>query len=75
MASPAPSTNAYAQLGREWLQRQACQTASVHQQLAEHSLHEFTRQLWRHVDPSSFCDNWHLGAICEYLEAVPSLPT
>ncbi len=70
MASPAPSTNAYAQLGREWLQRQACQTASVHQQLAERSLHEFTRQLWRHVDPSSFCDNWHLGAICEYLEAV-----
>ncbi len=40
------------------------------QELAERSLREFTRQLWPWVDPSPFRDNWHIGAICEHLEAV-----
>ncbi|MCY3784597.1 MAG: phage terminase large subunit [Chloroflexi bacterium] len=38
--------------------------------LAERSLHEFVRQMWRYVDPAPFRDNWHLGVICEHLEAV-----
>ena len=40
------------------------------QELAERSLREFTHQLWPWVDPSPFRDNWHIGAICEHLEAV-----
>lgn len=39
---------------------------------AERSLWEFTRQLWRQVVPATFRDNWHLGAVCEHLEAVTS---
>ncbi len=40
------------------------------QELAERSLHEFVRQMWRWADPSPFVDSWHIGAICERLEAV-----
>ena len=42
----------------------------IDQELAERSLHEFTRQLWPWVDPSPFRDNWHIGVISERLEAV-----
>jgi predicted phage terminase large subunit-like protein len=28
------------------------------------------RQAWAHVDPDPFIDGWHIGAICEHLEAV-----
>ena len=31
---------------------------------------EFIRQMWRYVDPAPFKDNWHIGAVCEHLEAV-----
>jgi predicted phage terminase large subunit-like protein len=35
------------------------------------SLFEFTRAAWNIVDPAMpFRDNWHVGAICESLEAV-----
>ncbi len=40
------------------------------QELAERSLWEFTRQMWRWADPAPFQDNWHIGAICEHLQAV-----
>lgn len=40
---------------------------------AEKSLHVFIRLLWDTVEPSRpFIDNWHIGAICEHLEAVRS---
>ena len=42
----------------------------VDQEFAERSLWEFTRQMWPWVDPSHFRDAWHIGAICELLEAV-----
>ena len=42
----------------------------IDQELAERSLHEFTRQMWRFVDPAPFRDNWHMGCIAEHLEAV-----
>ncbi|MES2384503.1 MAG: hypothetical protein V4593_08135 [Pseudomonadota bacterium] len=31
-------------------------------------LHEFVRQFW--CVPQPFVDNWHIGAMCEHLEAV-----
>ncbi|HUK89449.1 MAG TPA: phage terminase large subunit [Blastocatellia bacterium] len=34
-------------------------------------LREFVRQSWRILEPfTPFVDNWHIGLICEYLEAV-----
>lgn len=33
-------------------------------------LHEFIRQFWDTFVPSPFVDNWHVGAVCDYLEAV-----
>ena len=44
----------------DWLKKEA----------AERSLWDFTRQLWRWIDPSPFRDNWHIGCISEHLEAV-----
>ena len=39
-------------------------------ELAKRSLWEFLRQMWSAIDSSEFHDNWHIGAICEHLEAV-----
>ncbi len=33
-------------------------------------LHEFMRIFWYCVEQAPFKDNWHLGAICEHLDAV-----
>lgn len=38
---------------------------------AELSLHEFVKQAWKQVEGKRpFVDGWHIGAICEHLEAV-----
>ena len=38
------------------------------------SLHGFVRRAWRLVEPETpFVDNWHIGLICEYLQAVTAL--
>jgi predicted phage terminase large subunit-like protein len=38
---------------------------------ARRSLHEFVRQAWHVLEPAEpFVDNWHIGAICEHLEAA-----
>jgi predicted phage terminase large subunit-like protein len=37
---------------------------------ARKNLHEFVRQAWHLVEPSPFVDSWHVGAICEHLQAV-----
>jgi predicted phage terminase large subunit-like protein len=38
---------------------------------AESSLHEFARQAWPHIEgEEEFVDGWHIGAICEHLEAL-----
>ena len=42
----------------------------VYAALAEASLSDFTSQMWRYIDPAPFRDNWHIGCICEHLEAV-----
>ena len=38
--------------------------------LAEKSLSEFIKQLWKYIDPSFYKHNWHIDVIAEYLEAV-----
>lgn len=35
-------------------------------------LHEFVKSAWHIVEPNAFIDNWHIGAICEHLQAVTS---
>lgn len=39
--------------------------------LAERHLHQFVRYAWHVVEPKTvFRDNWHIGCICEHLQAV-----
>ncbi len=38
--------------------------------LAVDDLYVFAMQAWPWIDPSTFVDNWHIGCMCEYLEAV-----
>lgn len=40
---------------------------------ARRNLHEFIRQAWPIIEPGTpYLDNWHIGAMCEHLEAVTS---
>ena len=42
----------------------------IDQALAQNSLVDFVKQAWPLVEPATpLCWNWHLDAICEYLEA------
>lgn len=34
------------------------------------SLYEFTVQAWPHLESKPFVDNFHIGAVCDHLEAV-----
>ena len=36
---------------------------------AEISYYEFAKQAWPQIEGQAFRDNWHIGAICEHLEA------
>jgi predicted phage terminase large subunit-like protein len=38
--------------------------------MARKSLYEFVRQGWAEVEAVPFADNWHVGALCEHLQAV-----
>lgn len=44
----------------------------IERELCNRSLHQFVQFAWHQVEPVSqeFQDNWHIGAICEHLEAV-----
>lgn len=44
----------------------------IEKALCEKSLREFVKFGWHQVEPAAqqFQDNWHIGAICEHLEAV-----
>ena len=43
----------------------------VQAERARRSLHYYVRAAWPVVEPETpFVDNWHIGLICEYLEAV-----
>ncbi len=41
-----------------------------HRRIARKSFYEFVRQGWAEVEAATFVDNWHVGAICEHLQAV-----
>jgi len=38
--------------------------------MARNSLYEFVRQGWPLVEAAPFVDSWHIGALCEHLQAV-----
>lgn len=42
----------------------------VEQELGHRNLIDFIRYGWANFDPAKFVDGWHVGAICEHLEAV-----
>lgn len=44
--------------------------ALVRELIDRGGLHEFIRQFWDISDPHPFSDNWHIGAMCEYLQGV-----
>lgn len=47
-------------------------TQAIEKALCERSLRWFVRLGWHQIEPHSqvFQDNWHIGAICEHLEAI-----
>ncbi len=48
--------------------------AEVQAERSKRSLHYYTKKAWQIVEPETpFVDNWHIGVICEYLEAVTRL--
>lgn len=50
--------------------RAAASLERLKTELAERSLYEFSKQAWHLVEPAEFRDNWHIGCICEHLQAV-----
>ena len=56
-----PADEAYCLQAAEELQRR---------RTARNSFHEFVRQAWAEVEAVPFVDNWHVGALCEHLQAV-----
>jgi len=46
------------------------QGALIRELVDRGGLHAFIRLFWGECVPQKFADNWHLGAICEHLEAV-----
>ena len=45
--------------------------ADIDAELARRSLREFIRQAWPVIEPGvEYLDNWHIHAVCDYLEAV-----
>ena len=42
----------------------------VRTEMAKRSLIEFVQEAWPLIDPAPFQNNWHIGAICEHLQAV-----
>jgi len=46
---------------------------AVQTERAKRRLHPFIKQAWHVLEPETvFQDNWHIGAVCEHLEAVTS---
>jgi predicted phage terminase large subunit-like protein len=56
-----PADEAYPLQAAEELQRR---------RKARKSFYEFVRQGWAEVEAAPFVDNWHIGAMCEHLQAV-----
>jgi predicted phage terminase large subunit-like protein len=50
---------------------QACLTGQEKQETGPRTnLYDFTREAWSSIEPNPFSDNWHIGLICEHLQAV-----
>jgi phage terminase large subunit-like protein len=46
----------------------------VKELLTRGGLHEFIRQFWSVIEPGNeFVDNWHIGAVCEFINAIYNL--
>lgn len=42
----------------------------IEKELCARSLKHYCRKVWEQVNPEPFQDNWHIGAVCEHLQAV-----
>src|SRR5678815_4993343 len=43
--------------------------AITRRRVRERGFYEFVRQAWSLVESVPFIDSWHIGAVCEFLEA------
>ncbi len=49
---------------------QGDELAGLEQSVYRESLHEYVKDAWEHIESAPFVDNWHIGALCEHLQAV-----
>ncbi len=42
----------------------------LHRHQLETSLYAFVRTAWPNIETAEYVDNWHIGAVCEHLQAV-----
>lgn len=55
----------------ERLQRSKHLAVMANAEKLRRSLHEYTRAAWPIIEPiTKFVDNWHIGVVCEHLEAL-----
>lgn len=45
-------------------------TLAMEARVLSHSLYKYVKEAWPYVESNEFIDNWHIGCICEHLEAV-----
>lgn len=60
---------------RERIRKDREALADRHEEIRENckTMHGFTREAWHVLEPTEpFKDNWHIGAVCEHLDAVHS---
>ena len=41
----------------------------INRELASRSLKEYVKQAWPYIESAPYIDNWHIGGICEHLQA------
>lgn len=59
---------------REEEQRKALESRAVRAKGGTLRLYDFVKRAWHILEPDNpFVDNWHIGCICEHLEAVTAL--
>lgn len=44
----------------------------VEMALSQRSLAQFTKFMWKFIEPQAYISNWHIDCICDHLEAVSS---
>lgn len=57
-------------IGLDKIDRAMLDAVELDRELSKRKLYNFFKIAWPVVDPASFVDGWHLGCICEHLQAL-----